>query len=156
ASYNLASTSVAPGSIATIFGSNLSNGTVCVAPCGPTFDGNGVLLPTLSGASVTFDGTTAPVLAVANSGQISVQVPVEMAGRSSAAVIVTVNGGSSSPVNVPISATAPGLFALNASGSGLGAILNAADANSGTVSLPSPWFDFPNSHPAQAGGILVL
>jgi hypothetical protein len=42
ASYNLASTSVAPGSIATIFGTNLSNGTVCVTPCGPSFDKSGV------------------------------------------------------------------------------------------------------------------
>ena len=156
ASYNIASTSVAPGSIATIFGSNLSNGTVCVTPCGPTFDKNGVLVPTLSGASVTFNAIPAPVLAVPSTGQISVQVPVEMAGSASASVIVTVNGQSSSPVKVPISAAAPGLFALNASGSGLGAILNATDANSGVVSLPSPWFDFPNSHPAPQGSVIVL
>ena len=156
AGYNLASTSVAPGSIATIFGTNLSNGTVCVTPCGPSFDKNGVLIPTLAGASVTFNGIPAPVISVPSSTQISVQVPVEMAGSTSAAVVVTVNGQSSAPVNVPISATAPGLFSINASGSGLGAILNATDANQGVVSLAGPWFDFPNSHTAQAGGVIEI
>lgn len=156
ASYNLASTAVAPGSIATIFGSNLSNGTVCVTPCGPSFDKSGVLIPALAGVSVTFNGIPAPVISVPSSTQISVQVPVETAGSVSAAVVVTVNGQSSAPVNVPISATAPGLFSINASGSGLGAILNATDANQGVVSLAGPWFDFPNSHTAQTGNVLEI
>jgi uncharacterized protein (TIGR03437 family) len=139
ASYNLASTSVAPGSIATLFGTGLSDGTVCVTPRGPTFDKNGVLIPTLAGASVTFNGIPAPVLSVPSQAQISVQVPVEMAGSSSAAVVVTVNGHSSAPVNVPLSPTAPGFFAVSASGSGQGAILNVLDANVGVASLTAPW-----------------
>lgn len=156
ASYNLASTSVAPGSIATIFGSNLSNGTVCVSPCGPVFDKNGVLVPTLAGTTVTFNGFTAPVISVPSSNQIGVQVPVEMAGTSSASVVVTVNGQSSAPVTVPIASVAPGIFSINAAGSGLGAILNAQDANLGLVSIAGPWFDFPNSHTAQPGDVIEI
>ena len=108
AGYNLASTSVAPGSIATIFGTNLSNGSVCVTPCGPSFDKNGVLIPTLAGASVTFNGVAAPVISVPNSTQISVQVPVETAGSTSAAVVVTVNGQSSCPGECPHLSYRPG------------------------------------------------
>ncbi len=156
ASYNLTSTSVAPGSIATIFGANLSSGTLCFTPCGPSFDKNGVLIPTLVGVSVTFNGIAAPVLSVPNSTQISVQVPVEMAGSTSAAVIVTVNGQSSSPVNVPLSPLAPGLFTVNASGSGQGSILNGFDANEGVASLAAPWFDFPSSHSAQIGDVISI
>lgn len=156
ASYNIASTAVAPGSIATIFGSNLSNGTVCVTPCGPTFNSSGVLNQALAGATVTFNGFAAPVLSVPDSSQISVQVPVEVAGSPSAAVVVTVNGQSSAPVNVPILNTAPGLFSLYATGSGQGAILNANDAGRGVVSLTAPWFDFSNSHTAQPGDVIEI
>ena len=156
ASYNIASQAVAPGSIATIFGSNLSNGTTCFGSCGPTFDKNGVLIPTLAGVSVTFNGVAAPVLVVASSGQIDVQVPVEMAGTSSAMVVATVNGQSSAPVSVPIQPTAPGIFTANASGSGQGAIVNNRDAPSGIVSLSAPWFSLPSAHPAQAGDFLQI
>lgn len=156
ASYNLVSTAVAPGSIATIFGSNLSNGTTCYAPCGPKFDKNGVLIPTLAGVGVTFNGVAAPVLVVASSGQIDVQVPVEMAGSSFASVVATVNGQSSAPTSVPITPFAPGIFTANASGSGGGAILNNRDAGLGVVSLALPWFSFPWAHTAQAGDFLQI
>ena len=72
AGYNLASTSVAPGSIATIFGTGLSNGTVCVTPCGPSFDKSGVLVPTLAGSSVTFNGIPAPVLLEGTLGPVEI------------------------------------------------------------------------------------
>lgn len=155
ASYNLASAAVAPGSIATIFGSNLSNGTSCYAPCGPTFDKNGVLIPALAGVSVTFNGIATPVLVVVDS-QVSVQVPVEMAGSSSASVVVSVNGQSSAPVSVPIQPIAPGIFTANASGSGQGAIVNNRDAASGIVSLTAPWFSLPSAHTAQSGDVLQI
>ena len=156
ASYNIASPAVAPGSIATIFGTNLSNGSTCFGTCGPMFDENGVLIPTLAGVSVTFNGIAAPVLVVASSGQIDVQVPVEMAGTSSASVVATVNGQSSAPVSVPIQPTAPGIFTTSASGSGQGAILNNRDAASGIISLTAPWFSFPLAHTAQAGDYLQI
>src|ERR1039458_1387693 len=67
-------TSVAPGSIAAVFGSNLSNGTVCVPEgCGPNFDSNGKVIPTMSGAQVSFNGIFAPILSTPGNGQLNVQ-----------------------------------------------------------------------------------
>jgi hypothetical protein len=61
ASYNLQSSSVAPGSIAALFGVNLTNGTSCLPPaCNPTFS-NGKLGTTMAGAQVTVNGTPVPL-----------------------------------------------------------------------------------------------
>ena len=161
ASYALTSTSVAPGSIAAIFGSNLSNGTACVGPlCGPSFDSNGKVIPTLAGASVTFNGIAAPILSTPGSGQLNVQVPVELAGAASATVVVTVTtlGGASAsaPRTVPLAVLSPGLIAANASGAGQGAILNDKDANQGVQSFAAPAGSAQNAHPAAPGDVIEI
>jgi len=80
---------VAPGSLATLFGSRLSGGSV----------------------SVTFDGIAARLLYVSAS-QINLQVPVELGGRSTAEVAVTVDGIRSAPVRVALADVAPGIFGI--------------------------------------------
>src|SRR5260370_13645817 len=60
ASYNLGSdgSSVAPGSIAAIFGSNLTDGSFCLPPtCNPVFASNGKLTTPMPGCHVTVGGT---------------------------------------------------------------------------------------------------
>jgi uncharacterized protein (TIGR03437 family) len=157
AGFNLTSSSLAPGSIAAIFGSNLSDGTVCVPPnCGPSFDASGKVIPTLAGAQVSFNGTPAPILSTPGNAQLNVQIPVEVAGAASATVVVTVNGQGSAPGTVSLTPLSPGLIAANASGSGQGAILNDRDANQGVQSFVAPVGSAPNAHPAAPGDVIEI
>ena len=78
---------VAPGSLATIMGANLAGTDV----------------------SVTFDGTPARIL-YASAGQINLQVPAGLAGKTSASMVVTVDGVSSAPSTVFLAASAPAVF----------------------------------------------
>ncbi len=93
-------TTVAPGSLATIFGSNFAATAQSASE---------VPLPkSLSGASVTMNGIAAP-LVYAGANQINYQVPYEVQ-PGTANVVVTVNGQSSPAATVTIAAAAPGIF----------------------------------------------
>lgn len=108
---------VAAGSIAAVFGTNLSVGT-----SGPQVT---VPLPTtLAQATFTIGGQPAPIY-LASPGQANVQIPWELAGKTSAAISVSVNGTVSNGQLVSIAPFAPGIFTTNASGTGQGAILIA-------------------------------
>lgn len=90
---------VAPGSLMSIFGTNLAPQTVSAS---------NVPLPTsLAGVAVTFNGVRAPLYFV-SPAQLNVQVPFEMV-PGSANVTVTVNGQSDSQP-VQIANVAPGIF----------------------------------------------
>jgi len=94
---------VAPGSLVSIFGSNLAPQTAQAAT---------IPLPTsLAGVSVTFNGLSAP-LVYAAAGQINAQIPFEVASSSSVTVVVNNNGVLSAPQTVDVSPYAPGVFAL--------------------------------------------
>ena len=87
---NAASFSAAPlvpGSLASIFGTNLGGEQV----------------------SVTFNGTPASLL-YTSATQINLQVPASLAGVSMALVTVTVDGESSAPAAVSLALSAPGIF----------------------------------------------
>src|SRR5712692_5165256 len=72
---------VAPGSIATVFGSNLASITAAAAE---------VPLPTLLGdARISLNGVAAPLFFVSPT-QINFQAPWELAGRNEASLTVTV------------------------------------------------------------------
>jgi uncharacterized protein (TIGR03437 family) len=60
--------------------------------------------------SVTFDGYRATLLYSAE-GQINFQVPEALGARTSAAVVVTVDGVSSTPFTVALAPAAPSIFA---------------------------------------------
>ncbi len=69
----------------------------------------------LAGTSVTVGGTLA-LFAVANvngAEQINLQVPYEVAGQSSVAVVVNNNGSSNSPVQAPVASAQPGVFTVD-------------------------------------------
>lgn len=101
--------SLAPGSLVTLFGINLN------------------------GATVQFGNIAAPVL-YASSTQLNLQVPWELQGQSTTMVTVTANSITSAPQSIPVGAVAPGIFSLGAPQGGQGAIVNRAgmvvDANS--------------------------
>lgn len=84
---SLAPGPLVPGSLAAIFGSNLTGEQV----------------------SVTFGGTPATLLYTAPT-QINLQVPVSLAGQTSSQLMVTVNGQSSAPQAVTLAVAAPGIF----------------------------------------------
>jgi uncharacterized protein (TIGR03437 family) len=100
---------LAPGGIATLFGTRLSNVSGIVLA-------SGAPLPTqIQGTSVTVNGVAAPLFAVANVNgqeQINFQVPWEfaLAGPAMATVVVTNNGLASAPVQVPIALMHAGMF----------------------------------------------
>jgi len=119
---------VAPGSIASAFGS--------------TFGSSG------SGVTLRMNGIVAPLFAV-TPGQINFQVPWELAGQSQASVTVTVGGITSSPVTVALAPYGPGIFVASASGQGAVLIAN-------TASVAAPEGVFPGSRRANPGEFISI
>ena len=116
ASFSFGPTSLAPGSLISIFGTDLRSAGE----------------PTVQ---ISFFGV--PVL-FSSSGQINTQVPFELAGRSSAQVVVQVNGVFSPAVTIPITPAAPGIFYPQGRiGQGFGAILHNRDLSPVTPENPA-------------------
>ena len=111
---------LAPGSIAAVFGTNLSDGSVVL---GSSFGSDGKLTKSLGGASVTINNTPAPLF-YATPDQLGVQIPFEVAGQTSATIRVAVVGQTSAPRTIPIDAVAPGIFTTTADGRGTAAVLH--------------------------------
>ena len=132
-------TSIAPGEIVTLFGDSIGPATQATL----TLDSTGKVATTLGGVQVLFNGLPAPMI-FASSTQVSAVVPYGIAGRLSTFVQIQYQGVKSNAVTVPVSTTAPGIFTLNASGSGPGAILN----EDGSVNTPTSG--------ASAGSVVVL
>jgi len=114
-----APTSLAPGLNILIYGANMGPATLTPYQVGP----NGALLTSLVGTQVTFDGILAPIIFTRDT-LVSVMVPYEIAGRPSSAMVVSYNGAPSTPLQLRVVDTAPGIYSANSSGSGQGAILN--------------------------------
>lgn len=93
-----------PGSLISIFGTNLSQGT------GGAIVQNGSLTTTIAGTSVMIGGILAPLLYVSPT-QINAQVPYEVNAGPAA---VTINGmtGSDSAQTLTITNSSPGIFAV--------------------------------------------
>ncbi len=109
---------VAPGSIAAVYG-NFPVSTPSGAPGLP-------LSIQISGLSLNFGpGIPAPLFYV-SSGQVNFQVPWELAAQTQSPVIATLSGQTSAPQTVPIAPFAPGIFSMNAQGTGQGAILDSS------------------------------
>jgi beta-glucosidase len=93
---------VAPGSIASVYGS----------------------FPT-AGLSLAFGAVNAPLF-YASGSQVNLQVPWELAGQSQAPLTAIAAGQTSTPQTVNLAQFAPGIFSMNGQGSGPGAILDSA------------------------------
>jgi uncharacterized protein (TIGR03437 family) len=112
---------VAPGSIVSIFGTNLAD-AVHSAQSTP-------LPANLGGTSVTIGGVSAPLFYV-SPGQVNAQAPssltVSYSAFGTANVVVTTGAGASPPVAVSVYVEGPGVFTANGSGCGQAAALNVA------------------------------
>ncbi len=105
---------ISPGQFVTLFGTGLANGKQTATPPYP---------PTLNGVSVLINNKPAPLYFV-SPVQLNVLVPFATTGPT--ATIVVQNGSvNSNTVTVPVAATSPGIYSLDQSGSGAGAILHA-------------------------------
>ncbi|MEO8127628.1 MAG: IPT/TIG domain-containing protein [Bryobacteraceae bacterium] len=92
---------VAPGSLFSIFGSDMSTATESAAAL--------PLSTSMAGTSVTVGGKAAPLVFV-SAGQINAQVPYEVFEGQAVPVIVTTNGIASPAGSVTVTTAAPGIF----------------------------------------------
>jgi virginiamycin B lyase len=137
AQVNGAGSPVAPGSLVAIFtsplpGAQAANFTTANLP------------PSLGNVSVTFNGVTAPMIAVSPAGQypyVSAQVPFEALGpgqtSATVPVVITVNNIPSPTVEASIVASQPGIFTIPATGQG-NAILTFLNPATNTPAIAAP------------------
>jgi uncharacterized protein (TIGR03437 family) len=122
ANFSPAPTPIVPGSILTLFGTDLTDSTM-FAP--------GFPLPRdLGGVKVLVAGVEAPLIAVvADSGQgfdqIVFQAPVELRAVTFADVVVLKDGMFSPPEGIGVASVLPALFTGNGQGTGMAAALHA-------------------------------
>lgn len=124
---------VAPGAIAAIFGTGLDNGSQVLSSA---FGANGKLVTTLGGASVTVGGIPAPMF-YATPGQLGIQIPIELAGQTTADVQVTVGGLTSQARGVALQSLAPGLFTASQDGKGAAICLHSDGKTPVTAANPA-------------------
>lgn len=127
---------IAPGQIVSIFGQNFTTATATAGA---------IPLPGQLGpqnTSVTACGKTLPLYAVFP-GQINAQLPLECPTTGSITATVSA-GGQTSTQTFTVATAAPGIFTINASGTGDGIILHADN----TLVTPSK--------PAIAGETVVI
>lgn len=126
---------VAPGSIAAVFGSFFLEA--------PSADKDVPLVTSMETLSFDFGGTQAPLYFVSD-GQVNIQVPWELAGKSTASLAATLNGAAGAAQTVKLADFAPAIFSTNAQGTGQGAIQD------------SSYHLVDSSNPATAGTTTVL
>lgn len=132
--------SVSPGMLTLIVGSNIGPAALVAGELDPTTN---LAATTLSSTQVFFNKIPAPLFYV-QSGQTVAVAPYEIANLSSVSLSVLRNGVPSATFPLNVSASVPGLFSANASGTGPGAIYNQ-DLTYNSA-----------SNPAAAGTIIVL
>jgi uncharacterized protein (TIGR03437 family) len=149
ASFGLApNAGVAPGSLISVFGTNLAT-TMAAADSIP-------LSNNLGGVSVTIGGFPAPLnfvchLCVSGTGdQLNIQVPWEVQGNA-AQLVVAVGNSPSPAANIQVAPFNPGIFTVN-SGTG-SAIAFFVD---GSLAAPSGSIPGLPSRPAKSGDVLQI
>jgi len=119
---------VAAGSIAAVFGTNLAIGQASSMVPTPLPD-------TLAQTGFSIGGQVAPLF-FAMPTQVNLQIPWEVAGQTQTSIVATVNGISSNTQMVPLAPFAPGIFSMNLSGTGQGAVLIAPTAQLAAPGTP--------------------
>jgi uncharacterized protein (TIGR03437 family) len=117
--------------MATIFGSNLTDGSTALAT---SFGPGGRMVTSLAGTEVRVNQVLAPMF-FATPGQLAIQIPMEVAGQTTATVQVTSAGRTSVPRTIFVDSASPGIFTVNQTGAGPGVF---AHANGSLVSQQDP------------------
>jgi uncharacterized protein (TIGR03437 family) len=131
--------SVAPGEIVVIGGNSFAGST----PISAQIPAAGVLATSLGSTTVLFDDIPAPLL-YTTVNQLSAIVPYEVSGQTQTSIQVEYQGVRSAPLTIAVAPTAPGIFTMNASGTGQGAIVN----QNGTINGPG--------NPAARGDVVSI
>jgi len=146
---------VAPGSLVSIFGTNLASTTALA--------GSIPFSTSLANVKVSFNGISAPISGVfpnATTGdQINAQLPWEIlplippGTAGTVSMIVTNNGVPSAPQTVKVAAAAPGIFAITLSngqvvGSGVGQAIAYGNSD-GIIAAPAGAITGLTTHPAK-------
>lgn len=138
-------TPLAPGSLATIFGSNLASSMASADTIPLSNNLGGVTVQFVQG-STTYQ---APML-FTSTGQVNVQVPWELVpGGAPVMVSVTANSSTSTAQQISIGPLGPGIFSSN----GLAVAVNNAD---GSLAWATGAVPGATSHPATAGDVLII
>ena len=132
---------VAPGSLVSLFGTNLA-ADLAQADSIP-------LSTNIAGVSVTFNGVKAPLYFV-SSGQINAQVPWEVSSANSLNVVVQRGSNSSAIATVSQVGAAPGLFLVPGSSQAI------AINGDGTLAAAPGAISGLNTHPAKSGDVLIV
>ena len=134
--------SAAPGSIASVFGSNFTAETSIATTLS--------LPTTLGGVSVQINGLSVPLLSVSPQ-QINFQVPWYLQDQTQAVLAITVNGVHGSPAAFSLAKFSPALFTVTEDGRGQGVVLIR---DSGEIAAPAG--AFATSRPARRGEIVSV
>jgi uncharacterized protein (TIGR03437 family) len=127
---------IAPGSLVTLYGANLSERTTGL---------NALPLPVESeGTEVLLDGQALPIL-FASPGQINAQLPFSLPTNAALQVVVRKREQISVPEVFVVAAAQPGIFTKNQQGSGQGIVVRADQ-----VTLAEP------GTPARLGEAIVI
>ncbi len=130
---------IAPGEAIMISGISVGPSPLVSAKIPTT----GALDVFLANTNVYINGISAPIL-YASASQTAVFVPYEIAGQSTASILVTYKGQATANFQVPVAPSAPGLFTSDSSGSGQVVAIN----QDGSVNS--------SKSPASAGQVVVL
>jgi uncharacterized protein (TIGR03437 family) len=120
---------ISPGSVATVYGSNFTDGATYQAAANPNFGTQ------LSGVAVTVDSTPAPVI-FASPSQINFQVPWETVPGLAVNVKVTRDGADSQIETVTIAAPASPSFFLSEFTNGVAWMTGAGCEQTGCAATP--------------------
>jgi uncharacterized protein (TIGR03437 family) len=123
---------VSPGEILTIRGYGAGASQIA----GLKLDAAGKVSTTLNGLQVTFDGRPAPLI-YTSANQTNLIVPYEVAGKPSTVVQVTyaasAGGLQTAAWVLPVVASAPAIFTVDATGTGQAAVLNRDNSVNGAA-----------------------
>ena len=135
---------VAPGTMVSIFGSNLADGQMQVFST--------PFPNTLQGAQFTVSGQTLPIF-YASSGQVNAIMPIGLTANVRDQLILVRDTTQSAPVDLLVTDQDPGMFAVNQQGTGQGAVLVG-----GTAQIAAPVGSIPgaNTGPATAGQTISI
>lgn len=115
AGYTAVASGVSPGGLTAVFDIPNMPNLGPATPVGNTgYDPYGLLSPELGGVTVTFDGVEAPLFFVYG-GQINLQVPFEVAGKTTTNMVVSYLGSASAPIPVPVLPSQPAFWTVGTS-----------------------------------------
>ena len=141
-----------PGSLVVVFGTNLA-ANLQVASSTPL---SMQLQDSSDTVAVTVNNKPAPIYYVAQN-QLSVQLPWGLttpdSGSVNVPIVVTRNGKSSSPQQIPVGRFSPGIFTVSQNGLGMALAFNGV---TGTIAQPTGTVPGRTATPAKAGDHLFV